>query len=78
MFEVNDVVQFNENHRWCPALGIEKKKKKIKDDTRYMVAVPIPDKGTAYIYVLEGDNSIEKIGKAIIIYGEDEDDETEN
>ena len=47
MFEVNDVVQFNENHRWCPALGIVDEVKKIKDNTRYMVAVPIPDKGTA-------------------------------
>ena len=36
-----------------------------------MIAVPIPDKGTAYIYVLESDNSIEKIGKAVIVYGEE-------
>lgn len=78
MFEVNDVVQFNENHRQCPALGVVDEVKKIKDDTRYMIAVPIPDKGTAYIYVLESDNNIEKIGKAVIVYGEDENDETEN
>ena len=71
MFELHDVVQFNENHKWCPALGIVDEVKKIKDDTRYMIAVPIPDKGTAYIYVLESDNSIEKIGKAVIVYGEE-------
>ena len=71
MFEVNDVVQFNENHRWCPTLGIIDEVKKIKDNTRYMIAVPIPDKGTAYIYVLESDNSIEKIGKAILVYGDE-------
>ena len=75
MFEINDVVQFNENHRWCPALGIVDEVKKIKDDTRYMVAVPIPDKGTAYIYVLESDNSIEKIGKAVLVREKEEDDE---
>ncbi len=67
-----DVVQFNENHKWCPALGIVDEVKEIKDDTRYMVAVPIPDKGTAYIYVLESDNSIEKIGKAVIVYGDEQ------
>lgn len=75
MFEVNDVVQFNESHRWCPALGIVDEVKKIKDDIRYMVAVPIPDKGTAYIYVLESDNSIEKIGKAVLVREKEEDDE---
>ena len=75
MFEINDVVQFNENHRWCPALGIVDEVKKIKDDKRYMVAVPIPDKGTAYIYVLESDNSIEKIGKAVLVREKEEDDE---
>lgn len=71
MFEVNDIVQFNERHRWCPALGIVDEVKEIKDDTRYMIAVPIPEKGTAYIYVLESDNSIEKIGKAVIVYEEE-------
>ena len=75
MFEINDVIQFNENHRWCPALGIVDEVKKIKDDTRYMIAVPIPDKGTTYIYVLESDNSIEKIGKAVLIREKEEDDE---
>lgn len=75
MFKVNDVVQFNENHRWCPALGIVDEVKKIKDDTRYMIAVPIPNKGTAYIYVLESDNSIEKIGKAVLVREKEEDDE---
>ena len=75
MIKVGTVVQFNENHRWCPALGIVDEVKKIKDDTRYMVAVPIPDKGTAYIYVLESDNSIEKIGKAVLVRKKEEDDE---
>ena len=71
MFELHDVVQFNENHKWCPALGIVDEVKKIKDDTRYMIAVTIPNKGTAYIYVLESDNNIEKIGKAILVHREE-------
>lgn len=66
---IGDVVQFNENHKWCGSLGIIRELKicAICNDIRYMVAVPIPEKGTAFIYVMESENVIEYIGKAKLI-----------
>lgn len=61
-----EVVQFNENHKWCGCLGIIDEIKEIGSDIRYMVGVPIPQGGTAYIFVLESENAIELIGKAIL------------
>lgn len=41
--EVDDVVQFNENHKWCGCLGIINEIKDCgKNGIRYMVGVPIP------------------------------------
>lgn len=74
----NDVIQFNENHKWCGCLGIITEKKEIHNselngeganDIRYMVGVPIPQEGTAYIYVLQSEFAIELIGKARMIVG---------
>lgn len=73
---VNDVVQFNENHKWIGCLGIIRDIKRIYNpdparnkvnDIRYMIGVPIPQKGTAYIYVLESEKALEKIGEAVLI-----------
>ena len=71
------VVQFNENHKWCGCLGIIEEIKicrvpsenedVIKTDTRYMVGVPMPMQGTAYIYVMESENAIEYIGTALLV-----------
>ena len=38
-----------------------------KNDIRYMVGIPIPKQGTAYIYVLQSEFVIELIGKAILV-----------
>lgn len=74
-FQKHDVVQFNENHKWCGSLGIITRVKSLEDDTKYMVAVPIPEKGIAYIFVLESENAIEYIGRAVLTDSEGEDDE---
>lgn len=71
--QVNYVVQFNENHKWVGCLGIITEIKQIKVmesnkfDLRYTVAVPIPEKGTAYIYVLSSEHALEFIGDAKLI-----------
>ena len=67
----NDVVQFNENHKWCGCLGIVDV---VKPNGACMVGVPIPnnqdDVGTAYIFAQE--NEIEYIGQAVMVQaGED-------
>ena len=52
-FEKNDVVQFVENHKWCGCLGIIEEVKELDNDTKYMIGVPIPQSGVAYIYSME-------------------------
>ena len=65
--EIGDVVQFNENHKWCGCLGIVNEKKILEDGIKIMVGVPIPQQGTAYIFVMNNEIAIEKIGKARLI-----------
>jgi len=65
--QVNDVVQFTENHKWCGCLEIVTEEKHCGDDIRYMVGVPIPEQGTAYIFTMKSKNEIEHIGKAVLI-----------
>lgn len=71
-----DVVQFNENHKWCGSLGIIDG---IKDcganGIRYMVGVPAPMQGTAFIYVMDNENAIEYIGRAVLTLSEESDED---
>lgn len=69
----DDVVQFNENHKWCGSLGIIREVKQCGNDIRYMVGVPSPMQGTAFIFVMESENAIEYIGKAILTLKDEED-----
>lgn len=68
-----DVVQFNENHKWIGSLGIITEVKDCGNDTRYMVGVPAPMQGTAFIFVMESENAIEYIGEAILTLKDEED-----
>lgn len=61
-----DVVQFNENHKWIGSLGIITEVKDCGNDIRYMVGVPAPMQGTAFIFIMESENAIEYIGKAVL------------
>ena len=61
------VVQFNENHKWAGCIGIITEVKEFDNDVRYMVGVPIPEKGTAYIFVMESDHALEIIGMAALV-----------
>lgn len=58
------VVQFNEKHKWCGSLGIIDSVKKVKDDVIYMIGVPMPMQGVAFIRVGESENALEFIGMA--------------
>ena len=73
--QVNDVIQFNENHKWCGSLGIISE---IKDcganGIRYMVGVPMPMQGTAFIFVMENENAIEYVGRAIMTLPKESED----
>lgn len=66
MITKDSVVQFNENHKWIGSLGIVREVKKCNNDTRYMIGVPAPMQGTAFIFVMESENAIEYIGQAVL------------
>ena len=68
MISKNDVVQFNERHKWVGCLGIVVED---KGEGHYMIGVPVPMQGTAYIF--DDGNGIEYIGKAVLIEQDDED-----
>ena len=65
--KLNDVIQFNENHKWCGALGIVSEIKELENDTKYLIGVPIPEAAsvsTAYIFVMASETALERIGVA--------------
>lgn len=70
--QVGDVIQFNENHKWCGSLGIITEMKSCKSDRtpggdiRFQIGVPIPIEGTAFIYVMASEFAIEFIGRAVM------------
>lgn len=69
----DDVVQFTENHKWRGSLGIIREVKDCGENgIRYMVGVPIPQQGTAFIYVMDTENAIEYVGKAILTIKEED------
>lgn len=68
---IGDVIQFNENHKWCGSLGIITEIKQCGEDMRYQIGVPMPMQGTAFIFVMESEYAIEYIGKAVMTLKED-------
>ena len=77
MIKVGSVVQFNENHKWCGSLGIVSEIKRFGPDARFMIGVPLPERGTAYIYSMESKNEFDYIGEAALVTNDDDDDEEE-
>lgn len=67
--KVNDVVQFTENHKWCGCYGTITKDKGVNHPRRYMIGVPVPQQGTAYIF--DDGSNIEYIGEAVLVEGEE-------
>ena len=66
-FQINDVVQFTENHKWCGCFGYIDEVKKCGNDIRYMIGVPMPEQGTAYIFSMESDNDFEYVGDPVLV-----------
>lgn len=71
-FQVNDVVQFTENHKWCGCYGTITDIKDCGEDIRYLIGVTVPTNDnepcpTAYIFSMESGNLFEYVGKAIMV-----------
>lgn len=61
----NDVIQFNESHKWAGCFGIITKVEQCGDDIEYMIEVAIPPEEITFIYASE--KEIEYIGKAVFV-----------
>lgn len=62
--KVGDIVQFTESHKWNGCLGIVEEIKDCKDNgIRFMIGVPVPQQGTAYIFVMSSEFAIRKVGE---------------
>ena len=66
-FQINNVVQFTENHKWCGCFGFVDEIKECGDDIRYMIGVPIPEQGTAFIFSMESENDFKYIGTPVMV-----------
>ena len=72
-----DVVQFVPDHKWGGCYGFVYEKKEFGDDTRYMIGVPVPQGGTAYIFSMESKNEFERTGGAAVFAPAEPEEETE-
>ena len=66
-----DVVQFTQGHKWAGCLGIVDEDKGAGHPRRYMIGVPVPMQGTAYIF--DDGTNIERVGAAVLVPRGDED-----
>ena len=66
----NDVVQFTENHKWVGCFGFINEDKGYDHPRRYMIGVPMPQQGIAYIF--DDGSNLERIGPAVLIQAESE------
>ena len=67
--KVGDVIQFNQKHKWHGCLGIIEEVKDYAEEPeiiRYLIGVPIPSKGIAYLFVFNYESAIEYIGQSIM------------
>ena len=65
MYEKGTVIQFNKNHPWYGCIGIIEEAIDYAEEPEmfeYTIIVPIPEKGLAYITVLNHQNCLERIG----------------
>ena len=73
MIKKNDVVQFTENHKWVGCFGYVTEVKFLNGMARYTIGVPMPMKGTAFIF--DDGSEIEKVGTAVLVPADEVDHE---
>lgn len=76
LYKKGDLVQFRESHKWCGCIGIITRIKECSDDIRYMIGVPIPERGIAYIFSMESANEFELVGESLFLPKDEDEDET--
>ena len=64
---IGSVIQFTEGHKWAGCFGFIHKKKRCGNDVRYMIGVPVPNAGIAYIFSMESAKEFEYVGMAVLV-----------
>lgn len=64
-----EVIQFNESHKWCGSFGYIHR---VRKGGTYMIAVPLPEQGTAFIIAER--NEFDVVGATDLILGDDDDE----
>lgn len=75
---IYDIVQFVPEHKWGGCFGFVNEKKDCGDDVRYMIGVPVPQGGTAYIFSMESAEEFEVCERGIAIFVPGDADAEEN
>ena len=70
---VKEVIQFNESHKWCATFGYIHR---VRGKDRYMIAVPLPEQGTAFIFAKR--NEFDIVGATDLILGDDDDENNDD
>lgn len=68
MFNINDVIQFTENHKWTGCFGYINEIKDCGDDIRYMICIPVPEEGLVFTYSMGSNEEFKYIGQSYLIY----------
>ena len=63
--KINDVVQFVAGHKWEGCFGYVDEDKGFDHPRRYMIGVPVPQQGVAYIF--DSGENIVRIGEAVYV-----------
>ncbi len=68
-----EVMQFNESHKWCGCFGYIHG---VRKGGTYLIAIPSPEKGVAFIIAERKEFDI--VGATDLILKEDDDNENNN
>ena len=68
-----EVIQFNEGHKWCATFGYIHR---VRKGGTYMIAVPLPEQGTAFIFAKR--NEFDIVGVTDLILKGDNDENNDD
>ena len=72
LYHKNDVVQFKDQHKWRGCFGTITSVKEQRGDNLYMIGVPVPSGGVAFILSPESKCEFVWIGKTSIVGGKED------
>lgn len=75
MLNKYDVVQFEENHKWCGCFGIVcDVTEYINGEASYMIAIPRINRNKGFIYSMESEKDLIYVGEAVLVPADEEEE----